>query len=338
MNSKLDVSWETILKVFVAIIVFYILFNIKELVVWVLFALIISVLFEPIILYLKRYGLPRIFGAILVYSGLFGILGYLGYLIVPFFILEIKEFVEIVPEYFEKIYPPLQNLGVFEMTQQELTNFQGSLEKMVVNVFSFLFAIFGGVLSGLFIITTAFFLSLEGNNIERGIVLFFPKKHEAYALDLWKRCQKKVSAWFLARIIACIFVGIISYIVLLIFSIEYALTLAFLAAVLNFIPYIGPLITAIILFLILAPTDFIQATFVLIAFIIIQQVESNILTPVLMKRAVGVSPALVLIALLAGSLLWGLLGAILVIPLVGIIAEFTKEFLQKKKEKEAVVL
>ncbi len=338
MKKFLDISWESILKIFIAILAFYILYNIKEIVIWVVFALIISILFEPIIIFLKKKKIPRVLGVIITYIGFFGVIGFLGYLIVPFLASEIKGFIDIVPEYFERIYPPLQDMGFFEATKGELSAFEQSLETMAINIFSFLFTIFGGVLSAIFIITTAFFLSLEENNIERGIMLLFPKKHEAYALSLWSKCQKKVSAWFLARVLACLFVGFVSYIVFFLFNIQYPLILAVLAAILNFVPYVGPLITGILLFLILAPANFLQAVFVVIAFFLIQQVEAYVISPLLMKRAVGVSPALVLISLLIGAQLWGFLGAILIIPLVGIISEFVKEFLQKKREKEAITV
>ncbi len=336
--KKLDISWESILKLFIAVIIFYVLFNIKEIIVWIIFAVVISVLFEPTILFLKKKKIPRTIGTISIFIFFFGILGFVGYLVIPLLIRELRIFIEVLPEYFEKIYPPLQDSGFFNTATGELYSFEKTLEAMAVNIFSFLFTIFGGVLSAIFIITTAFFLSLEENNVEKTILLLFPKKYEDDALNLWKKCQKKVSAWFLARIIACLFVGIVSYLVLFFFNIDYALTLASLAAVLNFIPYIGPLITGVLFFLIIAPNSLTSALFILFAFFIIQQVEANIISPLLLKKAMGMSPALVLISVIIGAQLWGFLGAILIIPLMGIVFEFIKEFLKKKKEKEAAVL
>jgi len=110
------------------------------------------------------------------------------------------------------------------------------------------------------------------------------------------------------------------------------------AGVFNFIPYLGPAISGILLFLIIFPIDVLKAIFVLVAFILIQLVEGNILSPILMKKIVGLPPVLVLVALVIGGKLWGLMGAILAIPLVGILFEFVREFLQKRKEKEAMVV
>jgi len=120
--------------------------------------------------------------------------------------------------------------------------------------------------------------------------------------------------------------------------VRYPFTLGLFAAVFNFIPYIGPLFTGILLFLIIFPLDVLKTIFVLIAFVLIQLIEGNILSPILMKKIVGLPPALVLVALVVGGKLWGILGAILIIPLAGILFEFFREFLQKRKEKEVVIV
>ncbi|GAI22792.1 unnamed protein product, partial [marine sediment metagenome] len=205
-------------------------------------------------------------------------------------------------------------------------------------IFSVLFTIFGGVFTTLFVIITAIFLSLEEKTIEKALILLFPKKYEAQVLDVWTRCQKKVSGWFGARILACLFVGVVSYVAFLLFNVKYPFTLALFAGVFNFIPYVGPLLTGIVLFLIIFPTEAFKAIFVLVAFALIQQIENSILSPILMKKFVGLPPALVLISLVVGGKLWGLLGAILAVPLSGILFEFLREFLRKRKDKKAEVV
>jgi len=112
--------------------------------------------------------------------------------------------------------------------------------------------------------------------------------------------------------------------------------LALFAGLTNIIPIVGPIIAGIIIALIAALDSWLKAALILIVFIIIQQIEGNILTPVLTKRFIGLPPALVLISLLIGGKLWGILGAILAIPLAGIVFEFTKDFLKKRKEGDAL--
>lgn len=333
----LDISWRTILKISVAVLIFYILFSVREILVLFVFALTISILFNPAINFFQKRRLPRVGAIILIYVGIFGILSLLIYLVVPLFIAEIKTFLGFFPQYFEKISPLLRGLGfqAFENIESFLRILGDTLEKMAENIFNVLFTIFGGVFTTIFVVITAIFLSLEEKTIEKTLFLLFPKRYEAQVLDVWARCQKKVAGWFGARILACIFVGVASYIAFLLFNIEYPFTLALFAGVFNFIPYVGPLLTGVILFFIIFPTEsLMKVILVLIAFTLIQQIENSILSPILMKKFVGLPPALVLVSLVVGGHLWGLLGAVLAIPLFGILFEFLKEFLQRRREKE----
>ncbi len=337
-NQNLNISWDAIFKISVIVIVFYLLYSIRDIFIWFIFALVIAVLFDPIIDFLQKKKVPRVLGAIAVYVSAFGILGLLVYLVVPIFAHEINQFVDTLPVYFERIAPPLQGLGLeaFRDIESLTRAFGENLETMSANVFSAAFSLFGGIASTIFVIATGFFLSIEDKVVERALMLIFPKRYEAVVLNIWQRGKRKVSGWFGARVLACLFVAVASYVTLLLFGVKYPFILALLAGVLNFIPYLGAAVTGVILFLLIFPLNMMKALFVLIAFILIQQIEGNVLSPVLMKKIIGLPPALVLISMVVGGKLWGVMGAILVIPLVGILFEFTKEFLRKKKEGEAI--
>jgi predicted PurR-regulated permease PerM len=340
-NRVLDISWGTILKIFIATLCFYIIYQIRDILVWFIFALIISVLFNPAIDFLQKRKIPRVISTIFVYVGIFGIISLLIYAATPLFISEIQYFSQILPQYFEKISPFLRGLGIqaFENIESFISFLGKTLESMAANIFNTIFVIFGGIFSTIFVLTMAIFLSLEEKPIERTISLFFPRKYEVYAFSLWSRCQRKVSGWFLSRILGCLFVGLLSYLTFLLFNTRYPFSLGLLAGALNFVPIVGPLITGILIFLIVSLENFLRAIFVLIIFILIQQIENNILLPVLTKKFLGLPPVLVLMALAIGGTLWGFLGAILAIPLAGILFEFLRDFLKKKKsEKEKIIV
>ena len=330
----LDISWGTIFKIGIFLLSFYFLYLIRDILILTIFALIFSVLFNPAIDFLQRKKIPRVLAVIFVYIGVFGIISLLIYLTAPLFVQEIQQFLQIFPQYFEKISPPLKGLGIqaFESMEQLISAFEKTLEKMASNIFSTLFAIFGGIFSTLFIITISIFLSLEENLVEGSLIFLFPKKYENFVLDLWKKCQIKVSSWFGTRIIACLFVGVFSYFAFFLFNVKYSFALSLLAGSFNFIPIIGPILTGILIFLIVSLDSISRAIFALIAFILIQQIEGNILTPILTKKFIGLPPVLVLISLAIGGRLWGILGAILAIPLAGIIYEFLKDFLEKRRQ------
>jgi predicted PurR-regulated permease PerM len=179
---------------------------------------------------------------------------------------------------------------------------------------------------------------LEEKGVERVIGVFSPKKYEAFILNVWAKSQLKVSGWFGARILCCLFVGLTTFLTCYVLNVDYSITFAFLSGILNFIPLIGPIFTVAFIGIFIALDSWVKALFFLVIFIIIQQIEGNILTPVLTKRFIGLSPALVLISLIVGAELWGMLGAILTIPLAGILFETLHDFLKKKKEEKVVVL
>ena len=104
-NRVLDISWGTILKVAIAFLIFYIIFLVRDILVWGIFALIISVLFNPAINFLHRLHIPRVLSVIFVYVAVFGILGLLIYWVAPMFVFEIQQFSQLFPQYFERIAP-----------------------------------------------------------------------------------------------------------------------------------------------------------------------------------------------------------------------------------------
>ena len=335
---KLDISWETILKVFLAGSVFYLLYLVRDVVLWFFFALIISVLLNPIVNFLRWFRVPKVLAVIFTYLSIFGALGLIIYLTAPIFITEVRQFSQLVPQYFEKVSPMFQELKIEALQSLEsfIQTVTGNLEKISVGVLNALTTFFGGVVSTFFVLSLAFFLSLERKGVERVVGLLSPKKYEEYVLALFERCQVKVSGWFGARVLACLFVAVASFIVFYLFKVKYTFILAFLAGVLNFIPFLGPAVTGLLLVLFITVADsWLKALIVLAAFIVIQQIEGNIISPVLTKKFVGLPPILVLLSVVIGAQIFGFLGAIFAVPVFGILYEFIKEFLEKRKEEQA---
>lgn len=335
-EQTLDISWKTIAKIFIAVFLLYFIYLAREIALWFFFGLAISILLEPAINFLRKLWVPKMIAIIFVYSSILILLGLLVYLTAPIFIIELKEFSNFLPDYFNKINPILQQLGIdFAQSFSELTSsLIGGLEQSSKGIVNAVMVFFGGLSSTIVILTIAFFLSLEDKGPERFLAFLSPSKYQNHIVSFFEKAQIKVAGWFGARIIACIFVGIGSFIVFYIFGIEYAFLLSLVAGVLNFVPYIGPLITAILLlvFVTVSSGSWLITLYVLLAIWAVQAVENNLLTPFLMKKMIDLPPVLVLISLLLGAKIFGFLGTIFIVPIAGIIYEFIKEILEEKKE------
>jgi len=333
-EHTLGISWGAIVKVFIAILIFYVIYLAREIAIWFFFALAISILFDPGINFLRKLHIPKILAILIVYLSIFGILGTLIYIAVPIFISEVRQFSQYLPEYFEQISPILKQLGAdmahdFDGFSSSLAkNFQQNSQSIIRAITVF----FGGLAATVSILAMAFFLSLEERGIEKVLLLLFHQKYEDQIKAIFERVKRKVAGWFAARILACLFVGVASYIIFYIFGVKYAFILALISGFLNFVPYIGPWITGIFLAIFVTISSSpLAALYVLIAFTVIQTIENTILTPLLMKKMTDIPPVLVLVSLFLGAKLFGFLGMIFAVPIFGIIYEFAKEFLEKRR-------
>ena len=165
MNEKiLDISWGTIVKLAIAGFVIYLIFILKDILVWVLFGLIISILFDPVINFLQKRRVPRVISTIGVYVTLFGILAYIIFATTPLFVDELQRFSQLLPQYFEEsISPSLQGLGI-----AAFADFESFLEAVgenatenSSNIMKALFSIFGGIFSTMVVISVPIFLLVE---------------------------------------------------------------------------------------------------------------------------------------------------------------------------------
>lgn len=329
MNQSLEISTKTIFKILFVLLIFYFLLQSWEILLWILYALVISVLMEGPIGFLKRQKIPTPISALLVYFSFFLILISLIYLFSLPIYGEIQNLISSFPEYLEKILPILKPLGVVVTKNvEELTlDFQKFVFSASKSIFGAISAFFGGILATFSIFSLAFFFSIEEEGIEKIISLLFKEKKE-FALQVWKETKEKISGWFGARILGCLFVFFLTLVSLLVLKINAPFSLSFFAGVLNFIPLIGPILTGIFLFLIALLDSYFKAIFILILFLLIQQIENNIISPILLKRFIQLPPSLVLISLLVGGKLLGLTGAIFAVPLAGIFFKISEEILK----------
>ncbi|MFA5348810.1 MAG: AI-2E family transporter [Candidatus Paceibacterota bacterium] len=322
----LDISWLTIVRFIIAAIIIYFLFIVKDLAIDFIFAVIISILFNPAINFLEKKKLPRVLASIIVYFGIFILLGLFVYLTAPMLFSELRDFAMKFPEYFETASPYLKGLQL-----SALANFQSftqALENMLAKTSSSFFnalgSIFGGIITTIAIFSISFFLSLEEKGIEKSLAALIPDKYRQKALGVWSASQRKVSVWFGTRVLGMLFIGIITTITCYCLGIKYAIFFGLLAGLSDLIPTIGPLVAGAVIVMFVLVLSLPKALLFVVIFILMQQIENHVLIPILSKKFLKLSPALVLMAVLIGSRIWGILGSILAIPLMAMLFEVIK--------------
>ncbi len=331
----LDISWSSIAKIAVSLFLVLLIYRLSDLLILVLFSLVISMLFSPIIEFLEERRVPRSVSAVLTYGGFFLILGTLLYLYLPPLVLELQKITQLLPSYIEKVAPPFKELGLssFGNFEEFINQIQSYLLASSKSVLTAIFSIFGGILSTLFVIFTGIFFSLEKRPIESVVSLLAPPEIEGEIVKILERAKTKISLWFLSRVLASLFIGFGCFIAFSYLNLEFAVSLSIVSAILNFLPYLGPFISGILIFVLPALKEPQLGFLALLAFVIVQQIENNAITPLLTKRFVGLSPVLTLVAFSIGASLWGVLGSILAIPMLAVGIEFLKGFSDLRKGK-----
>jgi len=249
IKQKIDISWESIIRVLVVFLGSYVVYLIKDILVWVVFAFIISILFEPTISLLIKKKTSRFIATIIIYTVFIVLIGLFVYWIVPIFALELQRFSRLFPGYFKELSPSLQSAGIeaFKSMEALTSSLKNWLTGASSNILNTVISIFGGILSTVTILTLSIFFSIEKDEIEEIIKLIIPKKQERYFLELGKKLQRTIISWFSLRVLSGFFIAISSILTFYLIDMKHALALGLFAGVADFIPIIGPIFTSVII-------------------------------------------------------------------------------------------
>lgn len=217
----------------------------------------------------------------------------------------------------------LREITISEAVRQAPVGGTDAVTTVVAAIWGFVGGIFGVVT----ILIVAFYLLVDAENIVRAMVRMFPRPERARVRDAFRRGGEKVSAWLAGQLLLGAIIGTTAALGLWILGVPYFYVLALIAGIGELIPIVGPLLAAIPAIAVAFSVSPATALGVAIFFFLQQQVENHVLVPKVMSRQVGISPVLVIMALLIGGSLLGLVGAILAVPTAAILQVLLQELL-----------
>lgn len=183
------------------------------------------------------------------------------------------------------------------------------------------------------ILTMTFFLLLDGKRIVRFLLRRFGRERHPRLLEVTERIYKSTAGYVAGALTITTINGILTFIVLSILGVPFAIPLAVLMSFFGLIPLIGATIGGVIILVVTLFTDFPQATIIYGVFLILyQQFENNVLQPFVYKRTVNVPPLAVIVAILAGSSILGVVGALVAIPIVAALQIVLREFFGEERQ------
>jgi len=339
-KQTIEISTWSIIKVIAILLALVFIYLVKSIIVMVFLSVIIAAAVDAPIDWLVRHKIRRGFAVAIVYIFSIAIFALIIYLIVPPLAVEIKRLAINIPDYLGTLEGKLQWLGgKFDIISLKdvLANLGERLGSATGNIFVATINIFGGVFSAFIILIISIYLAAEEKGIKKFVVSLVSPGQESYTANLVDRILYKLGAWFRGQIILMAAIGILVFIVLSILKVKFALTLALLAGLLEIVPIIGPIIAAIpaIFFAFLQSPGLAILTAVL--YYIVQEIEKYLLVPQIMKRALGLNPITIMVAVLVGAELYGILGAVVAIPIAAIISIGFTDLMERKRSRERAV-
>lgn len=345
---RISITAGTVVTVLFVLVGAYILWLLRDLALLVLTAIIIASAIEPGVAFFIRYRVPRFISALLLYVLVFGAIFAILFFFFPPIIADAANFLSAMPRYLDtiNITTPFTDITstVSEVTSQSQTqsyvqtliSLQSLFTSSSGSVLQLLITFFGGIFSLVLVIVLSFYFALQDTGVDDFIRLVMPVKYEEYYVDLWKRSQKKIGLWMQGQILLSVIVGILVYLGLLIIGVPYALLLAVFTAMVEIIPIFGSIIAGVVA-VIVGYSDGGVAIAAIVAglYIVVNQFESNLIYPLIVKKIVGIPPLLVIVALIAGYTLAGFLGAVLSVPVAAVLLEFITDFDKRKRREHA---
>jgi predicted PurR-regulated permease PerM len=307
-----------------------------------LLTILLSIILSAPVNYLARRGWPRTWGVIAVIAAIGGVVWLLGLALVPAVETQSREFAEAFPTLLDEALTLANQAQSFfglgtqiglnpesfsQLGREVLT---GSTVSTAAGV-GLTAATVVSLAAVVFISTV--YLVIRPEPWVNGFVSLFPAGWRPRTREVLQALYQTEQRWFLGQLAAMTFIAVFWAISLSLIGVPFALLIGIFSGLISFIPYVGALISVVVPVLLALISDPFSAVWVIVAFIIIQQIEGNLLQPIVMSRAVDLHPALVVFAILVMGTLFGIVGVFLAVPLVAALQVLVRELWVQKMDQ-----
>jgi predicted PurR-regulated permease PerM len=295
---------------------------------------------RPLAARLERLRIPRPLGALLIYLVLAALFVGIGWLLFEPLVAQINEFIRSLPHYLAQARQwaqdaqqallandPLSAL-IDGLAAQLAASLQAATPALLRFPLTLLSGAFGILLSVVVIITMSIFWLMSAGKLREFALSLAPESRRANGGLVFTELGRTLGGWVRGTLVAMVLIGLLTALGLWLLGVPHALLLGIVAGLLELIPYLGPWISGAVAVLVaLVAVDPFKALQVVVLFIIIQEIEGNLVQPLVMSWAVHIDPLLVLIAIVVGAEALGLVGAVIAVPVAGMAQVITQRLI-----------
>jgi len=334
MNEKVkvDITVASIIRILVVLGIVYLLFLLREVLVLVFIAGILFSAFAPVIKkWSKKIG--NTLAILILVLLIIGAIAGFTYLIIPPFVAQIRQLITGLPDLVNRFSIIRSHLPFLEKGLTALTQSLGGITGSFISITT---SVVGGVVAFFTVLVLTIYFLIDEQFFTRFLSKVIPDDRKDIFSSLTDKISTKIGEWLRGQLFLAIIIGVIVYIGLTIIGVKYALALAVISGILEILPVVGPIISGALAALISLSISPLTALIVVVFYVLVQQLENNLIVPKVMSKAVGLPPAIIIIAILVGTKLLGVIGAVLAVPTIAIIYVIFQEWetVQKITAKE----
>jgi len=362
---RISLSIESVIKATIAIFLLVALVQvlgiIKGIIIIFLVALFLSAAIDPAVEKMAKYRIPRAAGVIILYILIVGIFVVTFSNLVPLIAKQIGQLalslgsmiqnlianpnadswlMKQLQPYANQVWQNIDQAQIISQISTTLKGIASHLTSFAGNAIGAIFTIFNGIFNMMLVLTICFFMTVNSSNTSNFFHSLFPHKYSAYISLKGSQISLRIGQWIRGQLLLALSMGILTFLIFWAIGLNYALTLALLSALAEFIPYLGPIITFGSAALIALNQDPVMVLWLIPAYAVIQLLEGNVLAPLIVGKSVGLNPVVIIFALLAGATIGatvggsfglGLVGMIIAVPTANIISLFVEDYTDKNK-------
>ncbi len=303
--AKVEISHRTIIFTILFLIFLKFLASITSVLLLLFIALIAMSALSPIVDKMQKLKIPRGLSILLLYVFIWGVISFGIASLVPPLVEQTSSFIGILPAEVARLSEGRLDLSVF---QPQLASLPQQILKIALGLLN-------NVIGILTFMVIVYYLILERKNLHKYLTFMFGDgNREAHAEAFINQLELKLGSWVRGQLSLMLIIGLGTYAGLSFLGLPFAVPLAFLAGLLEIVPTVGPIVAGIPAVIIAFGLSPVTALATAALYFLIQQLENTLIVPRIMSKAVGLSPLVVIVALLIGIKIAGLAGAVLAIP------------------------
>ena len=314
---RFEISPRSIAWILATIVGVWLFLQLRAIVLLLVVALVFAGTFNPLVEWMERRGVKRIYALALLFVALLLATSLLIFLTVPPFFEQLAQIVRDAPNHREQLIALLQQRDFTAplaraLQHAEMAQTFTRIENSLVGYTPEILTALGWAVTTLFL---SFYLLADGKRMQGTIYAIVPRDYHMRLARILQNLQAIVGGYMRGQLITSVAVGVFTYLLLVICGVPNALSLALFAAVVDVIPFIGALLATAPAVLVALSQGLPTGLVVLVTLFIYQEFENRILIPRVYGRSLRLAPATVVLALLAGGLLLGVMGALLALPI-----------------------